>query len=367
MLGFLARLLGRSHKGRTATLCLSVLVILLTAYVVSSPQSGRSALGASPVSPGSNSVASTTASSSPNWVMLSPSKSPSARASQMMAYDTKDGYVLLFGGYCNTPPPDYSDCNDTWEFSHGQWKELFPAHAPSPRESGVMAYDPRDGYVVLFGGLNTQTYAEPLSDTWKFVGGQWTQLAPASSPPARYLSQMAFDSKDNYLLLFGGSNTAVELRDTWAYYAGDWHQLHPTASPAARDDAALKPDSKDKYLVLFGGENGPGSNFADTWKFVSGQWTLLSPSVHPPALDGPGMAYDTKRSYDVLFGGFTSSGAYADTWEFVGGKWTQLHPTSSPPARGYVDLVYDPTDGYLLLFGGQTYAGTNLGDSWAFE
>jgi Galactose oxidase, central domain len=341
-----------SRRFVVVALVLGVLLIVVVAYTFAT------AVGQVP--------ASRLASKGPNWKHLTPSKSPSPRV-PMMTYDSKDGYVLLFGGYCNTPPPAYMDCNDTWEYAHGKWTQLHPKTAPSPRESGAMAYDARDGYVVLFGGLDTQNFANPLADTWEFVHGQWTQLHPATSPPARSDASLAFDSKDNYLLLFGGSAAGPIFNDTWTFYAGDWHQLHPNPSPPARYGAALKPDSKDKYMVLFGGATNPGAPLSDTWTFVAGKWTHLLPSTHPPALAYPGLAFDSRLGHDVLFGGFTASGGYAGTWEFVGGKWTLLHPAASPPARGYVQLEYDGVDGYLVLFGGQTWTGTNLADTWTYS
>jgi hypothetical protein len=119
-----------SRRFVVVALVLGVLLIVVVAYTFAT------AVGQVP--------ASRLASKGPNWKHLTPSKSPSPRV-PMMTYDSKDGYVLLFGGYCNTPPPAYMDCNDTWEYAHGKWTQLHPKTAPSPRESGAMAYDARDG------------------------------------------------------------------------------------------------------------------------------------------------------------------------------------------------------------------------------
>ncbi|MCI4350986.1 MAG: hypothetical protein L3K15_05685, partial [Thermoplasmata archaeon] len=62
-----------------------------------------------------------------------------------------------------------------------------------------MAYDARDKYVVLFGGFGASVFG----DTWSFSAGIWTQLHPASHPSARYGAVMAFDAKDNYAVLYG--------------------------------------------------------------------------------------------------------------------------------------------------------------------
>ena len=47
-----------------------------------------------------------------------------------------------------------------------------------------MAYDAATGQLVLFGGFDQQHGAD-LNDTWTWNGTTWTQLSPATSPPAR--------------------------------------------------------------------------------------------------------------------------------------------------------------------------------------
>ncbi|HTT25638.1 MAG TPA: kelch repeat-containing protein, partial [Thermoplasmata archaeon] len=91
-----------------------------------------------------------------------------------------------------------------------KWTQLAPGASPSGRSAFMMAYDPVDHEVVLFGG--TPRF---LGDTWTFANGNWTQLTPATSPPARYGGTMSFDAKDGYVLLFGGLGARGALNDTW--------------------------------------------------------------------------------------------------------------------------------------------------------
>src|SRR5213080_2723791 len=54
----------------------------------------------------------------------------------------------------------------------GSWTNITSSSGPSPRFGASMAYDPADGYVVLFGGLNSSAAGLTfLGDTWKFSGG----------------------------------------------------------------------------------------------------------------------------------------------------------------------------------------------------
>ena len=80
-----------------------------------------------------------------------------------MAYDPRLGQVILFGG--TTAPP--SSLNDTWAWNGATWKQLNLPSAPSPRYISIMDYDPLNGGLVLFGGLtsgNTVT-----NQTWLLI------------------------------------------------------------------------------------------------------------------------------------------------------------------------------------------------------
>src|SRR5215467_2069219 len=71
------------------------------------------------------------------------------------------------------------------------WTQQAPAASPPARLDAAMAYDAATGTVVLFGGL---IHGTVLRDTWTWNGTTWTKQAPAASPPARYLASMAYDA-----------------------------------------------------------------------------------------------------------------------------------------------------------------------------
>jgi hypothetical protein len=56
-----------------------------------------------------------------------------------------------------------------------------------------------------------------LGDTWTWNGATWTELSPATSPPARASAVLASDPATGQLVLFGGNSTNGNLADTWAY------------------------------------------------------------------------------------------------------------------------------------------------------
>ena len=82
-----------------------------------------------------------------------------------------------------------------------RWTPLTLPGAPSARGAPVMAYDPVNREVVLFGGFFGTSY---LADTWVLRGHSWTQLSPPVSPPNRAAAGFAWDAPTQRLVLFGG-------------------------------------------------------------------------------------------------------------------------------------------------------------------
>lgn len=210
------------------------------------------------------------------WTNLSLVPAPAVRRPAVMVYDVKDHYLMMFGGTGGGGATQY---NDTWEFSAGAWTLLTTPVAPSPRRLSMADYTPNGGYVLLFGGFDGSGYLF-LNDTWSFVGGNWTQLKPLVTPPARGAASMAYDARSQKVILFGGSDWATNLADTWQFSGGQWKQLHPAASPSARDSSAMAYDRGDGYLLLFGGQdcsfgNQCTTSFSGSFGYANGSWSHL--------------------------------------------------------------------------------------------
>jgi hypothetical protein len=304
-----------------------------------------------------------------------------------MAYDAKDGYVVLFGGIGGvaSTAPWY---NDTWVFNSDNWTELHPRVSP-PRTLGAgMVYDGADGYVVLFGGewLGANGRGSLVNNyTWEFSAGEWTNITSTPSPPQCNRPNMAYDPVDGHVVLFGGWNPNVvtpvnnttefiggDLNYTWMFSGGRWTNITPAMSPEGRDSAFMSYDSADGYILMFGGKNTNFTALNDTWEFRNGKWTQLFPSSSPPARELGGIVYDPGLNAVVIFGG--DSGTIRsfsnETWEFSEGNWTQLHPKLSPEPRAAIGLVFDALDGYIVLFGGGPLPNDYFGsfnDTWVLR
>jgi hypothetical protein len=304
-----------------------------------------------------------------SWSKLSPATRPPGVSGAMMAFDAADGYVVLFGGLNTT-----GCTNQTWGYLAGGWTQLHPTISPPSRCDGMMTYDAKDRYVILYGGLN----AIYFNDTWTFAGGQWSQVNPVTNPGPLAFGSMTYDPRSGGVLLFGGSYdpcSCVTYISTGLYLfsKGSWtfKPSHVRPPGAAKDlpgaNAAIAYDPKDGYMVEFGGWNHPSKN-ATTWNYSHGHWTRLSLTISPEWLFSPCLVFDPKLGYVVMFGGFdhVNSSSPNSTWEFLGGSWTLLHPSQSPPGDvAPAASTYDVADGYVILFGGQnTTSKVPSNDTW---
>ena len=111
---------------------------------------------------------------------------------------------------------------------------------PGRRYGAQAAVDPRNGHVLLFGGLRIDgTEAEKnqvqvfADDAWEWDGTAWKQLASSRTPPARENGGLAFDPSRDELVLFGGY-AGFYLSDLWMLDGNGWKALEPAALPRRR-------------------------------------------------------------------------------------------------------------------------------------
>ena len=365
-----------------------------------------------------------------HWSELFPTRAPAPRTFASMIYDPAIGKLVLFGGFGGYSSGAAVSYSDTWTFSAGQWTNVTAPGGPGARSIAGFAYDTADGYAVLYGGSNS--LGNPYSDTWNFTNGTWTKMTSAGSPGSRGEVAMAYDDPAGIVQMYGGVDQFGGA-GTWYFQAGTWHEYFPfpapppsqlpaiTYDPALRADlvtggiggygnaafsltnetwavngtgllapswrllvapaeprplngAATTFDALDGYTLLVGGQslvdgvNSFGAYVGDTWAFSDGSWTLEGPAGNPSARLGPALAYDPAANESILFGGSTNSGAQAvnDTWAYRAGNWTHLSTPRAPSPRWGSLLAYDPSEGGLILFGG-TDGGTAFSDSWLFS
>lgn len=203
------------------------------------------------------------------WSKVSTPIHPPPRAEAAISYDPRRKKVVLFGG---RQAGEKWVLGDTWEFDGNQWNELH-VEGPVPRSGAVMVYDDELHQVVLFGGnpviANEKNYNGPM---WSFDGRTWIPLK--SMDPLIFNSCMAHNSKDHFILRFGGWNGHERVNDTWIYQHNGWKKLELSLAPAARNHSIMVYDSRKNSFYLYGGHDGENV-FGDMWSFKNGKWKFL--------------------------------------------------------------------------------------------
>lgn len=296
-----------------------------------------------------------------------------------MVYDASDHYMVLFGGVS----PKGVLLNDTWICRNESWTELHPAISPPVREWASIAYDAADGYVILFGGWSNPWW---VNDTWSFHAGAWTnRTTPGFPAPSwRSAAAMTYDEGDGYVVLFGGFPNPFgwgTAGDTWKYSGGNWTDLTATLAAAPRDRMwpGITYDPLTSSVLMFAGSTCPptscdgygGYPLNDTWSFSNGSWTNVTPALSPRPQPTPVLTYFSLGGCVLL------ENAQGATWEFLNGSWTNLSLAITPGIRLGATIAEDPSLGIVMLLDGEKayYDAYNeaviqfggvYNDSWAF-
>lgn len=347
------------------------------------------------------------------WTNMSPGNSPPARKYHSLSYDPVSGCTLMFGGYY---PAEYKALNDLWAYNYSKncWTNLSSAweSIPPPR-SGPVAYLPKNGTAILFGGWPANFY-EPYNDTWAFnvTANEWTDLHPASAPSPRRKHLIGYDSVNDLVILFGGrTGTWGGLNDTWVYdpdtnkwtertpaesppadftgYAcafdsdngqmlylisgktwaynasnNTWTDKKASPSPTGSVDWRMTYDSTNKVCVLFGGETN------ETWTYApaNNTWMNKTAAPAPPKRGRPAMAFDEQNGLTLVYGGADSDNLLNDTWAYdaAKGSWVQLKPSKTPSNRSDGEMFYSNDARSVYIIGGRGEGGVRT-DVWNYS
>ena len=312
------------------------------------------------------------------WLALTPAALPSPRKSYAIAFDSKRGVTVLFGGIVIKGFNDLyfpSDVfGETWEFDGHTWTQRFPATPPLPLENQCMSYDIARGVMVMFGGnvgTNLNGVDFPSSGiTWEWDGTNWTSVTTLGGvhPNGRSSALMVYDSTRNVHVLYGGqAPNGTTYNDVWEYDGTTraWTQ-RATGGPAPRFGAALAYDSANQRTVLFGGEGlvfGASSFFNDTWLWdgQTATWSSTAPIHHPPGRLFHAMVFDTLRGVMVVQGGKVVTADYGtsyqtgyttSTWEWDGTDWFDKSSTYNFCCPMEIAaMVYESSRQQTILYG----------------
>jgi hypothetical protein len=253
---------------------------------------------------------------------------PVQRAHHAMAYDSRRGRVVLFGGHSLDPGGNTPILKDLWEWDGTQW-HFRATNGPIERLYPSMTYDERRGRIVLFGGQPVGSGPSDGELVFEWDGEQWHTNLPSLNPSAansRSQSRMTYDSFRG-VTVFGPT---IEFYSHWSFW--DWNGVNWTNFPVLHSTDPIVTvlhgtswggfsfDSNRRRGTWFGGIQSGSVNH--TSFFDGKEWTLLTNSTVPPTGRVlPAMAYDSDRRAHVMLGGSltygTEVGATNDTWELI--------------------------------------------------
>jgi hypothetical protein len=248
---------------------------------------------------------------------------------------------------------------------------------PPYRTYHAMAYDSKDDLFVVFGGdTGAQSTVPRDARTWIYDANTnaWTCNTSSPSPQARYSHSMAYDSIHGVVMMYGGHATpgSNELSDTWTCDAktNTWTNQNPSSSPSGRESAAMAYDSDTGDFMLFSGIMDNGMLSPETWSYNvnTNTWTNMKPSFSPRQRSGASMVYDSQNKLMILFGGWTDIGGRSnDTWSYdlSSNTWTNLQSKKAPNLRYRQGMTYDQENGLVVLFGGGTPDAAK--DTWTYD
>jgi hypothetical protein len=166
------------------------------------------------------------------------------------------------------------------------WAQLsFPNPPPGPNAAAAI-YQPATSTMTVFGGTAlVNGVCQDTNAVWDLtLGSPFVSLAilmpdaAAGSPPPRSSASAVYDPTGERMLIFGGVHNSAQLADVWGLFvtgAPVWQQLKPSgAGPPVRDGQAAIFDTANQRMTIFGGTNTSG--------VLNDTWVLAAPLPYPP-------------------------------------------------------------------------------------
>lgn len=177
-------------------------------------------------------------------------------------------------------------------------------------------------YKLGYGDNNFALIINGASPAYLIPGheGRWMKKYPATSPGARGMFSMTWDSQNDQVILYGGANYTDNTfySDTWVYIPpaseneeGEWIRKNPTGNPGKLARTQMTFDKSNNQAILHSGllhtYGLNGTTTGETWAYDpdanggQGVWSLLTdtgPSVYLHTID-----WDEQNNQVILFGG----------------------------------------------------------------
>jgi hypothetical protein len=215
---------------------------------------------------------------------------PNARRFAGLVYDETLKKTVYFGGWDSIGFRD-----DTWTWDGTVWKEVNTKDEPENRAQMAMWYDPLAKKTILFSGAgrpNIDSRVTRFNDMWSFDGNTWTKMNVTETPGIRMAAQVAVDPRDGTILLFGGLRATVNGKIVEQFYGNDlWRWNGATGRwtavpaegvlPPPRNNTGFEWDPSLEKFVLFGGFAG-NFYYSDVWTWDGTTWTVIADRATQP-------------------------------------------------------------------------------------
>lgn len=298
---------------------------------------------------------------------------PSPRTGARMAWDTPNNVGILFGGLGPTDrgaTEVQHDSNETWLWNGTRWMQRFPETTPPARSVHGMTYDTARSRVVMFGGrvAAADKKLDPtyLNDTWVYSNENWTRIESAENPSARQHVAMAYDRARDRVILYGGnvldpSGEKFNLfSDTWEFDGTQWHRLIENTPKVAKP--LMDYDATRNQMILIGLNETGTEKVMYRYNATSNAWDVLTPATMPTCVNDGHLVYQEHTGKLIFFGGVCATGTPAgeEVFEWDGSNWTKLTVSTWPRLSGQA-VAYDPLRREVVAYGGTTALGSVVG------
>ncbi len=217
------------------------------------------------------------------WEKSPVGAAPSPRAGHAAVWDDAHQKMIVFGGYRMTSSCAEAALDEVWEWDGTSWTgPLQPDPRPSARLDHAMAWDSKRGRAVLFGGtpgpLSATSFG--MEDVWEWDASTRTWAGPylpAVRPGPRKWHVFVYDPSIDRVVLFGGGTDEIW---TWNIETHTWEgpiALQPQPEHS-RTFAAAGYDSARGRILLYGGLD------LGLWRVLDDVWELRSPVGAQPAI-----------------------------------------------------------------------------------
>lgn len=316
-----------------------------------------------------------------SWAAMAPLPADQERAWHTAVYDDIDNIVIVQGGYFwknGMASAVYSQPLYTYDPAADAWTDRGPSKLPS---GATAIWDTQDRCMIVCGGSEVIGGATVFhNETWAWYpsNGSWVRLA--DMPAARTGQCSVWDPDDGLMLVFGGVNDSQYFNDVWAFRPAQdtWTLLTPVSdeAPAVRSYSSAVWNPNKKEMLVHGGENATVT-FLSTWAFSYADNGWIHRTSSPWAHSMIAACWNSDRGVMTVFGGRYNIGggqyeSYNNTWTYDpdSDSWNQLSNAFLPGAyRAGCAGVYDPVNERMLVIGGRApdaLGGDCLGQNWAF-